>query len=266
LAALSVLVALFAGACQATTAVSVVDNPNGSGTLTVSVTLDRAANTAVGGLATQFDGAGLAEEGWVVGPVTPTAAGGASVLARHPFSTPAQLSAAVATIAGSGDDRLFTMSVAHDHGVWQDHTVLTGRVDLSCGVDCFGDAALARASGSPVGFDASTAATEAGVAPAEALRFSVAVRLPGQVTATNAGRRGGALLRWQPQLGHVVVLDATTQSWNTAPIVVAGIAAGVLLLLLVAGLVLTWRRFRRRRHGPGTAPGQGVLQVVAPVP
>ncbi|MCU4186972.1 LPXTG cell wall anchor domain-containing protein [Acidiferrimicrobium sp. IK] len=252
--AVALLIALACASCQASAHVSVAVRPDGSGTVTVTVTLDPAANTAVGGLASQLDTAGLAAQGWAVGPVTATAGGGASVAAAHRFATPAQLSEVVASIAGSGGTHVVELALRRTHSLWQDRSTLTGRIDLSCGVGCFGDQGLTGPTGSPLGFDPAEAAAQAGVQPAQALSLRVGVALPGALRSTDATSRSGGQLEWSAPLGDRLALDATTRTWNTGAITAAAVAAGVLLVVLVGLGWLLWRRRRRPRGAHSRRP------------
>ena len=250
--AAAALAATLGAGCQARTVVAVTDGTSGSGSVAVTVTLDKAADTAIGGLAGQLDTAGLAAQGWAVGPVRPAAGGGATVTATHPFATPAGLARTMASIAGSSAEPVFALSVVPRPGFWQDRTAVTGRVDLSCGVGCFGDAALRGRTGSPIGFDPARASATAGTTAAQSLAFQVTLQLPGSLTGTDATSRAGGQLVWQPRLGATLPIDATTRTWNTTHLVGAAAAAAAAILVAAAGLGILWRRRRRSR---GAAPG-----------
>ncbi len=154
--------------------------------MTVSVSLDRSALAAIGGapaLAAQLQAADLRAAGWTV---TGPAAGPGSttvVSASHGYATPAEASALVADLAGSGPvggaGRPFHVSVQKRHGFWQRRgRCCSGQVDLRCGVDCFGDSGLTSALGFPTGVNPASLAGP-GNQPDQVFTFSVDARLPG---------------------------------------------------------------------------------------
>ena len=100
------LVAALTG-CRVQTQVVIDQAPSGRGVVTVSVSLDRSALAAIGGtpaLAAQLQTADLRAAGWTV--TGPGAGPGSTtvVSASHSYATPAQASALVADLAGSGPD------------------------------------------------------------------------------------------------------------------------------------------------------------------
>lgn len=239
------LVLLLAG-CRATAQVSVQAQPNGSGTVTVTVTLDKAATEAVGGVAGQLQTGDLAAAGWAVtGPVT--AADGATVIsARKGFATLSQASQIVQEIAGSGTpaSRPFQLTLQRHASFWKTTTTLSGHVDLTCGLACFGDPGLAKALGSSTGISPASVPGAAGD-----FAFGLGVSLPGSLASTNGTGRQATDLRWTPKLGEDLPLAAVTTTTNEAHVHEV-IGAGAAVVVLVAGIVV-WRvvrRWRRRRR------------------
>ncbi len=236
--------------CQVTTQVSVDAANGGRGVVGVSVSLDRSALGAVGGsaaLAAQLQVADLTAAGWTVTGPSPGPGGTTVVAASHPYTTPTQASALVREIAGA---KPFQLAISSRHTFWRTETTLTGKVDLTCGLACFGDSGLAGVLGSPTGVNPGPLAGAAGQQPAQVFTFGVAAHLPGGVVRSNAGSRSGGNLQWTPRLGQSLTLTAVTRQWDSGRIVAAIVAGGVVVLVLF-GLGAFWWRRRRRRRGPG---------------
>ncbi|HWE56781.1 MAG TPA: hypothetical protein VG435_14810 [Acidimicrobiales bacterium] len=216
------------------TNVVVTEQPSGAGTVSVTVTFDRAALTGAGGLAalrSQLDTDGLPAAGWSVTGPTATSAGGASIRATHAFADPAQLSALAGQIAGPS---VFKIELSTHRTYWHTDYRLAGGVDLTCGIDCFGDSGLSHATGSPVGVAPGSAASLAQV-----FTFHLAVSLPGAPAARS----------WDIPLGHKVALAESTQSVNHDHVRQAIAGAAVLAFLLV--VLVGWLLVRRRRRRAG---------------
>jgi hypothetical protein len=248
--------------CQVNTQIDVEATGPGHGVVSVTVSLDPAAVAAVGGssaLAAQLQDADLIAAGWAVtgpqaGPRSSTV-----VSASHAYAAPAQASALVAELAGdsgAGGIRPFRLSFSDRHSFWRTDTVLSGEVDLTCGLDCFGDSALKSALGFPTGLNPGPLSTAAGQQADQVFTFSLAAGLQGSLVRSNADARQGDTLRWTPRLGQKLELLAVTRSWNWARIVGSAIGAGVVVLGLVVLVALLWRRRRRRRkQGSGQPSG-----------
>ena len=179
----------------------------------MTVTLDAAAVAAVGGrpaLAAQLKDADLVAAGWAV--AGPNAGPGSTTVisASHPFDTTAQAAALVGELAGTGPDssRPFRLSISEHHSFWRTDTTLTGKVDLSCGLACFGDSGLSTSLGSPVGVNAGPLASEAHQSPDQVFTFSVAARLGGKVLDTNGVADKDGTLHWTPRLGQSLQMAA----------------------------------------------------------
>ncbi len=231
----------------------------GRGVVTVAVTLDSAAVAAVGGqsaLAAQLQDADLVAAGWTVTGPAPGPGSSTVISAGHPYSSPAQFNALVGELAGSGPDagRPFRLSYSEHRTFWRTDTSFAGTVDLTCGLNCFGDAALNSVLGSPVGVNPAPLISVSGENPDQVFTFSVAAHLAGSAVRTNAASQQDGTFQWTPRLGQSIQLFAATRTWNTGRIITFAVIAGVVLLVLVIGLAyLVWRRIRRRRR---TRPGR----------
>lgn len=248
--------ALTASGCGVATRVSIDAGPSGSGTVTVSVTLDASALDAVGGLAalrSDLIDSDLGPAGWKVTPPA-AAGGGASLSASHPFSSPTDLQSVLAQVAGPG---VFQVSMTSSRGFWRSEYRLSGRVDLSCGLNCFGDRGLLHSTGSSVGVQPGPLESATGSSPAKAFTFTLDAHLPGSLVrgATSSSSAGsapgsGSSLVWNVPLGAKVPINALTRVDNSR----AGeleVGGGALVTLIVAVLLLRMiirRRRPTRRH------------------
>jgi hypothetical protein len=266
LGALAAVTALLTG-CQVHTQIAINEAAGGSGTVAVTVTLDASAVAAVGGrpaLAAQLKDADLVAAGWAVAGPNPGPGSTTVISASHPFDTTAQAGALVGELAGTGPDssRPFRLSISEHHSYWRTDTTLTGKVDLTCGLACFGDSGLSTSLGSPVGVNAGPLASAAHQSPDQVFTFSVAARLDGKVLDTDGVADTDGTLHWTPRLGQSLEMSAVTRSWNEGRIKMFVIAGGVLVVLVIVllGVILyRWRRRRRRRRarGKGGVHGAG---------
>jgi hypothetical protein len=256
--------ALLLSGCRVDTRVSVVEHTGGSGTVGVTLTFDDAAVKALGGqttLAEQLQYADLESAGWKVSGPTVLGGGGASVTVTHGFSNTTQLSQLMSELAGSSSAYPFRLGVSDTGGFWTDKTVVTGTVDLRCGLDCFGDPGLQSALGTPLGVAPQPIEGAAGETSAQVFHFDLAVRLPGRpgsLTGNPVVARDGTLT-WTVPLGSAVAVGAVSESIDWAHVILASVLAG---LLVLGGGLGGWRLQRRRRRK--SAPGDVEL-VPAPV-
>jgi hypothetical protein len=258
---LPLLVAVvLASGCGIQTQVQVTDRSNGTGTVAVVVTLDRAATAAVGDVAGQLQTSDLVRAGWTVRTSRGTA-GSTVIRAIHGYSTPAQASALVADIAGTGPvaSRPFRLTLTRTHGWWRSTTQVRGVADLRCDLACFGDPGLTGQLGQSTGVSPGPVAEQK-----RKFTFGLAVTIPGRVGATNATVRTTHTVGWNPPLGTRTVLLATSSSVSVSHVVITVAAAAVILLVVLVVAVIGLRRRRRRRrrsrgaHSPGgRAPSDG---------
>jgi hypothetical protein len=254
---LAVLTAVLFSACQATVKVGVRENSNGSGRITVAVTLDPAASRAVGDLAQTLKSTELPGGGWVVTRArSPGRSGPSTVIeASRSFRTPAQAQGILAQIAGTPSSDVFGgLRLSHTRGFFVTRTRLAGRVDLRCRLECFDDPQLVRAlDGRSLTALASILQRDNGLNLQRIFRFNLIASLPGSVTTTNAASRAGQMLGWSLPLGGTRVVLASTEAYNRGHIVVIVIGGVVVILVIVVVVTVILRRHRRRwRHSAAT--------------
>jgi hypothetical protein len=248
----AVVMTVMAAGCGVGTGVDVAVRPDGTGTVGVTVTLDPAALTQVGDLAAQLQTSDLARAGWTVAGPRTGPDGSEVVSATKPFATPAQAGTDLAALAGSGPaaTRPFRVDVTRRHTFWHTSLAVSGTVDLTCGIGCFGDAGLARQLGSSVGVNPGSLTSQSGQTAAQVLTFSVVVHLPGQVRAVSPGVVDGHTVTWTPVLGHALAVAASSRSLNSGAVTAVAAGGAVLLILLIAAVLIVVRRRRRRRSRP----------------
>ena len=248
--------------CQVNTRIAVEEVAGGRGVVAVTVSLDAGALAAVGGsaaLAAQLQDADLVAAGWAIAGPKPGPGSTTVITVSHPFATLAEASTLVGDLAGagSGNSRPFRLALSRHRSFWRTDTTLKGTVDLTCGLDCFGDSGLSRALGSPVGVNPAPLESAAGQSPDQVFTFSMTARLTGSLVSTNASSQRGGLLEWTPRLGQALQLAAVTRSWNDSRIKAFVIGAGVLVVVLVGLLgVVIYRWHRRRRRAKAAGAGR----------
>ncbi len=180
---------------------------------------------------------------------------GSRLLNRHlcqpRLSTPAEAGQLVADLAGTGPaaSRPFQLNISRRSNFWHVYTDLAGRVNLTCGLQCFGDSGLQSSLGSPTGFNPAPLIAQSHQDPAQVFSFSFNARMPGRVASTNASANERGVLTWTPRLGQTLVLSATTQDWNWDHLIALFVVAGIVLLGLIVLGAMIWRSRRRRRNG-----------------
>ncbi|MEQ1700922.1 MAG: Hsp20/alpha crystallin family protein, partial [Ilumatobacteraceae bacterium] len=173
---LALLVAALAlTACKIDATVAVVVEPDGSGTIALTIVADADVVTQAPGLAEdlRFDDAVAA--GWVLDGPTATEAGGLTVTLTHSFATVEEATVLLQSVNGSGGplhDAALARLVEGDTVT----TSLTGNIRVEGGMDAFADPdVLAAIGGSPYADD--IAAT--GQRPADVVTFTMTADLPG---------------------------------------------------------------------------------------
>ena len=257
LALLAVAVAgsIFLSGCRVDTSVSVVERPGGSGTLGVTLSFDASALSALGGqaaLARQLQYSDLVAAGWKISGPTVSAGGGETVSATHGFANGAELAGLASELAGSGgttaSSKPFQLSLSSGGGFWSTSTEVRGKVDLTCGLGCFGDPGLQAALGQANGVNPAPLQQAAGETPAQAFGFSLEVKIPGHEKAGSPGAaqsRDGTV-SWTPVLGQTTQILAVSEGTNWAHVILVAVLGGLAILLVGVGLV--WRLIRRRRR------------------
>jgi hypothetical protein len=256
LALLGVLIVFGAGACQVRTDVGVHVNEDGSGTVVVAITLDADAVAKAPNITDALKVDDLTRAGWTVTQDRPS--DGSLVLqAVKPFADPAEADRIFSEVTGpAGPLRDFHLT--HSRSFARTTTSFTGTVDLSGGLESFGDSELAQAlDGKPLGEDVAAIEQRIGTTLDKVFQLRVAVQLPGDVES-NAPVKDVSGAVWQPNLSDPVPqqLQARGRSWRVGTLVAVGVALAALLalvLLLVYRFAVRTRRRRRHRRSLSTS-------------
>jgi hypothetical protein len=250
--------ALLLSACQATVQVGIDARSDGSGTVTATVLLDHDAAQAIPDLGQELRVADLQKDGWKIDGPSPAPGNGVQVKATKPFRTPAEAVRALGELSGPGTGPFAGLRIEQHHAFLATRTILSGTIDLKCGVQCFGDAGLQQAGRTALGIDPAELQARTGTVLDQVFRFEVGARLPGSLQVTNGAVQPGTGVQWQPKLGGTIVLTASSKTWNTRRMKLLGVSAlagvGLVLLLIV-------RLVRRRRKGRGAHRRQRHLQL-----
>jgi hypothetical protein len=233
-------------ACKVDADISVTVHPDGSGTVTLSVTADADVVQAAPGLADdlRFDDATAA--GWVVTPPAAVTGGGLRVVLDHPFADVAEATTLLSSLNGSGGplhDVALTRSV-EDGTVT---TAATGVLRIDGAINAFADETLLAAIGAtPYATDIAAA----GSTPAQAVAVTFRLALPGSLSATSGTRSNGAVT-WSVPLDGSPTQVAARGVRSGGSGVWGGVATVALVVLvawcLVAGAFIVFVVRARRR-------------------
>ncbi len=256
-------VAVLLASCRTDAVVNVVVDDSGSGTVTLAVTLDDEVITRLGDPATALELDDVRQAGWTV--MGPTAVvGGTTVSASKPFANPQEFAAVMAELGGdTGVLRDFVYR--RDRSFGQTTYRIEGTIDLSGGIESFGDDALATALGSPVGWSTAELEAELGGPANEAFSLTVRADLPGDLSASGATVDNG-VASWSPQLGESeVTVRAEGRDHDRSPALLAGLAlaaAASAVVVVVLG-ALSRRRNRGHAHedGGGIGDARGAVRA-----
>ena len=227
-------------ACQAKATVAVDVQPDGGGTVTVTVRLDKEATTRLGDPAAALSTADLAEAGWkVAAPVTK--AGEVTFRVVRPFASPSELTQVLDEVGGKGGvfrGTRLTVGSSFASTTYDFRTT----VHLTGSLDQLSDPGVAAALGNlPLGRTAEELVAEGATAKGAAT-LTLEVGLPGADAATWTRSASGGT-------PSTVVAETSSRVWTWWPLVLAGLG----LVLVVAGVVVG---VLNRRSGPtiGSVP------------
>jgi hypothetical protein len=244
--------ALCLSACQATVQVGIDARIDGSGTVTATVLLDQAAAQALPDLAQELRVGDLQKDGWKIDGPSPSPGNGVQIRATKPFRSPPEAVRALGELLGTGPGGVGTgpfagLRLEQHHAFLATKTALSGAVDLSCGLHCFGDAGLQQQTGRALGIDPAELQGRTGTVLDQVFRFELGARLPGTLRSTNGSVQPGGGLQWQPKLGGKIELRATSRTWNTRRLRLLGLSLLATVALIVLLIVRLVRRRRQRR-------------------
>lgn len=245
-----VVAALVLSACRVDVAVDVAMQPDGSGTLSVTLTADAEVIAQAGGLDRDLRLDDLESAGWTTPGVTDTPDGGGQLVLTHTFRAPEELSALLASLNGT-QGPLRSVAFAREVEPHAVRFTISGAGQVIDGLASFADADLVDVVGAtPYAADV----LDAGLAPSEAVHVAIAVSLPGTVDGTT-GTRTDHGVEWIVPMDGTPIDLATTATWSRdAGGGRAFLAAGLQVLfvawlgLVGLGLVAVVAARRRRRR------------------
>lgn len=240
------IVALSACRVEVTTNLSV--KPNGSGTITVTVTADKDVVTKAPELTTdlRFDDAVAA--GWKVDGPNATDDDGYRLVLSHSFATPDVANALLAQLNGPKGplhDIVLARSGKDTNSTWS----LTGRLEVNGGLESFvDDDTLSLLGAAPY----AAAVKRSNMDLGDAVGLTFIASIPGSVKETTASRKGSTLTWRIPMDGTPTELATTTENLDVVS-TISRVVKPVLLVLMVLVLVtmlfllLAISRAQRRR-------------------
>jgi hypothetical protein len=242
-AALVAATAAALSACQVTVRTGINANRDGSGSVAVTAQLDHEAAQAVPDLGQQLQTSDLVKAGWRIDGPKPGPGHGVLVTASKAFANPTQARQVITELSGANGP-FHDFHLTRHRSFFTTRTAFQGRVDLTCGLACFGDTGLQQQLGPDLGLDPARLQKDAGIILDRLFKFEVQVRLPGSLQSSNAPSQAGNGAQWRPRLGDQATLTATARAWNGPQLALLGIV--VLLVLAAAALAVV--RLRRRRR------------------
>lgn len=229
-AALLSVVVLSACRVEVTTNLSV--EPNGSGTISVTVTADKDVVAKAPELTTDLRFDDAVSAGWKVDGPTPTEDGGYQLVLSHSFPTPEVANALLAQLNGSKGplhDMVLARSGKDTNSTW----TLNGRLEVNGGLEAFVDESTLSLLGAAPYADAVKRSNK-DLGDAVGLTFTASI--PGTVKQTTAAREGGELTWRIPMDGTSTELSTTTENLDVIS-TVSRVMKPVLLVLMVIVLV-----------------------------
>jgi hypothetical protein len=249
-ALLLLLVVLAASACQVDAKVLVQLDDDGTGAVTVTVTLDPEAAARIPDLAEQLQVADLEATGWTVeGPVT-VEGGGVEVQATKPFSTPEE-GARILEEVGGASGLFADVTLEQSSSFARTTAAFSGTADASGGVAALADEGLVTVlEGDGFGGQLERIEAETGAPADEQVSLVVTAQVP------------GASRSWTIEPGAAPTEMALEhEDLDIAPVALLAVAA----VCFVAGVILLVVRLvggRRRRRSART--GRRRADVVEP--
>lgn len=247
--------AILLSACRVETTAKVDVRANGSGTVAVEVVLDKAATAQVPDLEEKLQTGDLTKAGW---HVDVDMAGDKSddvttVKAAHSFDTPTQGEALLTQL--TGQDGVFReVHLTQNRSFSKVQTSFAGTVDLTKGMDGFGDAGLLQRTGYAFGFDTQETADALDFDWAQDFPLTLEVHLPGKTSSVSPTQNADG--SWALPYGETTLVATSSSGPNMIPIIFATI--GALCLVAVVGVLLLWPSGKYRgRHRKSVRSGGG---------
>lgn len=248
-ASLLALAVVALSACRLDITTTATMDPDGSGELVLTGTVDAEVVAQVPGLANSLSLDDATSAGWVVEAPATNDDGGLAVTIRHPFVSADELTNLLQSLGPPFVNVSVVRAATDDEIV----TTMAGTLSLAAGsFDAFTDTALLQSAGG-VPFAAQLAA--AGATPSESMSVTFSVDLPGRITETTGDVDDGVITWNAPLDGSALdlatraVLSRTEGSGWASPVATIALVALIgWLVATVAALVAVVRARKRRAH------------------
>jgi hypothetical protein len=243
------LVAVLAGAgCRLEVHVGVDVESDGTGEITVAVSLDEDAVRRAGGdLEDRIEVDDLVATGWTVEGPRREEDGLTWIRASKPFGTPEEAGVVMAEINGP-DGPFRDFRVSRERSFARTDWRFEGTVDFRRGIEAFSDPDLAAAlEGQPLGESVQQIEERLGATIDRLIGIEVTVFLPGSMSS-NAPLEADNAVQWRPGVTdpEPAQLRATGRERNLAALAWVAVA----VLAFVALVVLVVSRVARARRAP----------------
>ncbi len=216
-------------------------NADGSGKLAVEIRLDEAAAAGVPDLAEQLRKGDLGAAGWDVDGPNKDDSGETVITVSHGFANPAVADALMAQLTGT-DGPFKNFHLSQTRSFARNQTTFVGTVDLTRGVDSFGDAELQKRFGFPLGLDTAEIQKSLGVDYAQTFPIAVTVHVPGDREVNEPAV--DETLSWHPTYGQETSLKVQAKGYNTKPLI--SLFGGLCFLIGAIAVALVWKSDKYR--------------------
>lgn len=249
-------------ACRVDTTVTVDIERNGSGTVEVAVALSDKAIERIPDIAEQLQLDDLRQTGWAIEGPALEDDGNTWIRAVKPFASPDDLPVVLDEI-GTFNNILLTRERSFAATQWS----LTGELDITGGVDRFGDAELAELLGGRLtGVDIDAIETDLRMPIADTMGFTLVVRLADDVEA-NSAETNGRSATWIARVDDVAPtsLEIASSVKDDRPRLLALIAIAAVVAAFVVLVLQGYWAFRRRRRSGFSQPEPQYAEAPVPV-
>jgi len=231
---LAAVIVTVCSACRVDVEVGIDARSDGSGRVRVEVVADRDAAAAID-LSKGLRVDDLRQAGWRIDGPTQRPDGGMAVVASKPFRDPAGVQLIIEELTGR-DGPFQSFRLKRERSFARTTTRFAGTVDLSRGIEVFGDNGVREAlGGSDIGIDLNRLEQALNGPVDGAVGVRVAIRLPGEVKSSSSAQTSDGA-RWELRLRERADLTAESTAWNTANLAGAAVAVLAALGLLALGV------------------------------
>ena len=223
--------------------------------MSVELRMDAEAVAAVPDLERRLRADDLREAGWEIKDLEKEDNGETLLTAEHRFASPSEANAVLAQLGGP----FRQLTLDRKRSLARSTYTFSGSVDLTRGLDSFGDVELANRLGSPLGFDTGEMQAALDLDPQTAFPVDVRVDLPGRIQEQMP--TPGEDDAWRLQYGSITELSASSSATGLQPLSYFGLA----VLFAIAAIVVSrlWNSGRYRPQHRRTGSGMRARDLLA---